>query len=447
MTIDYNNSLPVMHLLGDGVSTEFPVTYSFRIAQDLEVYFGTDKKQLTVDYNVDLVNGNVVFYTAPAVDTSITIIRATVEERVTDFNDQPRFRADDLDNEFDNNLRMIEDARMYNSAAPSFHPQDIGKVSGLLPAVVPKGFLQINEAGDGFIIEPLADSPDFKDAIDRAENAAKEAENSSQEATDTVEKGKEDFNTLTQDFLKNENLTTNASNVNLIANGFFLAPSGIATPPDATPRSYSQGDELFKGIFAKEDLSDVTYIKGLLTATGELFTDVLKQGKQSEATKFISSVAKQDGFPLIGKSSIEDNISSWRVTFTAEGIFSVKLEQAPIASVHSYKPVDVNARWEAYLEYTEGTRVVASDNEQYVCIQTSIGQDPTKDVDNVYWKVVSGGATGKGSNKVFFINDQHVTGDWVIESNQNAGSFGEIRIDDGVSVTIEDGASWTIVGG
>jgi hypothetical protein len=56
-----------------------------------------------------------------------------------------------------------------------------------------------------------------------------------------------------------------------------------------------------------------------------------------------------------------------------------------------------------------------------------------------------GGATGGGANQVFFENDQTVTNDYTIPGNKNAGTFGPITVDSGITVTVSSGAVWTIV--
>lgn len=55
------------------------------------------------------------------------------------------------------------------------------------------------------------------------------------------------------------------------------------------------------------------------------------------------------------------------------------------------------------------------------------------------------GATGGGSNKVFYENDQTITTNYTITSSKNAMSAGPITINDGVTVTIPSGSVWTVV--
>jgi len=55
------------------------------------------------------------------------------------------------------------------------------------------------------------------------------------------------------------------------------------------------------------------------------------------------------------------------------------------------------------------------------------------------------GATGGGSDAVFFLNNQYVTVDYTIPSTSNAMTAGPITINSGVTVTINAPTVWTIV--
>lgn len=64
---------------------------------------------------------------------------------------------------------------------------------------------------------------------------------------------------------------------------------------------------------------------------------------------------------------------------------------------------------------------------------------------NGAWGALGGGATGGGSDSVFFENAQVVANSYAIPSTVNAGTFGPISINDGVTVTVTDPSVWTIV--
>ena len=61
------------------------------------------------------------------------------------------------------------------------------------------------------------------------------------------------------------------------------------------------------------------------------------------------------------------------------------------------------------------------------------------------WGSIGGGATGGGSDDVFYENGQTVGTSYTLTTNKNAMSAGPISINSGVTVTIPSGQSWTIV--
>ena len=61
------------------------------------------------------------------------------------------------------------------------------------------------------------------------------------------------------------------------------------------------------------------------------------------------------------------------------------------------------------------------------------------------WGSVGGGATGGGSDDVFYENGQTVTANYTITNGKNAMSAGPITINSGVTVTVGTGEVWTIV--
>ena len=61
------------------------------------------------------------------------------------------------------------------------------------------------------------------------------------------------------------------------------------------------------------------------------------------------------------------------------------------------------------------------------------------------WGSVGGGATGTGTDDLFMLNGQTVTGSYTIPTGKNAGTFGPITVATGVTVTVPDGSTWTVV--
>jgi len=61
------------------------------------------------------------------------------------------------------------------------------------------------------------------------------------------------------------------------------------------------------------------------------------------------------------------------------------------------------------------------------------------------WGTAGGGAEGGGNDEIFWENDQTVTQNYTITNGKNAGSFGPIEIQSGVTVTVGSGETWTVV--
>jgi len=64
------------------------------------------------------------------------------------------------------------------------------------------------------------------------------------------------------------------------------------------------------------------------------------------------------------------------------------------------------------------------------------------------WAAASGGSSmpvGGGSDKVFYENDQTVTTNYTISTGKNAMSAGPITVNNGISVTVPTGQTWTVV--
>lgn len=61
------------------------------------------------------------------------------------------------------------------------------------------------------------------------------------------------------------------------------------------------------------------------------------------------------------------------------------------------------------------------------------------------WGTIGGGAKGGGTDQVFIENDQSVTTNYTLTAGKNAVTAGPITVNNGVTVTIPSGSSWSIV--
>ena len=61
------------------------------------------------------------------------------------------------------------------------------------------------------------------------------------------------------------------------------------------------------------------------------------------------------------------------------------------------------------------------------------------------WAEATAGATGGGSDKVFWENSNTITTSYTISNNMNAGTFGPVTVNSGVTVTVGSGETWTVI--
>jgi hypothetical protein len=61
------------------------------------------------------------------------------------------------------------------------------------------------------------------------------------------------------------------------------------------------------------------------------------------------------------------------------------------------------------------------------------------------WGSIGGGATGGGTDQIFYLNGQTVNTSYTIPNGQNAGTFGPVTIAGGAVVTVPSGSTWSVV--
>ena len=77
--------------------------------------------------------------------------------------------------------------------------------------------------------------------------------------------------------------------------------------------------------------------------------------------------------------------------------------------------------------------------EGYALVSASA--EPT----GIKWAIPEAGAKGGALDKIFWENDTSVTANYTISSGKNAGTFGPVEIQSGVTVEIPEGSVWVIV--
>jgi hypothetical protein len=61
------------------------------------------------------------------------------------------------------------------------------------------------------------------------------------------------------------------------------------------------------------------------------------------------------------------------------------------------------------------------------------------------WGSIGGGATGGGTDQIFYNNGQTVNTNYTIPTGQNSGTFGPVTVATGITVTVPSGSTWSVV--
>ena len=67
------------------------------------------------------------------------------------------------------------------------------------------------------------------------------------------------------------------------------------------------------------------------------------------------------------------------------------------------------------------------------------------DGTNVYIPTNTSVPTGGSGNQAFYLNDITITKNYTIPVGKNAGTFGPVTVNSGISVTVPTGSTWTVV--
>jgi hypothetical protein len=183
---------------------------------------------------------------------------------------------------------------------------------------------------------------------------------------------------------------------NLLSNHNFLTPSPYTTgpgatqpPPDATPRSYPPGFQIFSGVFVNETtgITDLTYINGRPNwSAGDFYMSVPNTGAIERVNDFVASVADFDGKPRTRGVSYALVGDEYRVTVGVDALEdasavltplgSVKLEQGGVATGHEVGEEITTTTLSSYADVTykaSGTNSAVENMLSGIPLRSSIG--------------------------------------------------------------------------
>ncbi|CAH9011608.1 hypothetical protein VP448O511_P0013 [Vibrio phage 448O51-1] len=183
----------------DGVKLTHDIGFGVTDDDGFDVYVNRAKLDKGLDYDVigsveELREGGgkITLKTAHAASDVLLILSDTLARRVTNFAKAARFEEEEIDNEFDNLLRLLEDAALNLQSTPYFDPVDIGLVDGKLPPIIAEGILRVNALGNGFELIKLDEIDELQDLIKLASDEADRSKDEADRSKDEADKSKDE---------------------------------------------------------------------------------------------------------------------------------------------------------------------------------------------------------------------------------------------------------------
>ena len=177
---------------------------------------------------------------------------------------------------------------------------------------------------------------------------------------------------------------------------------------------------------------------GLLLRSGGTMTGVLKIDDSNSASTPALSFDTDSDTGLFRKSANKIGLSAGgteQMFFDADGITLQLQNNLRFADADSSHYIGLKAPTTISSNVTLTLPATDTPVAGYALVSDGSG--------TLSWGAAGG--AGGASDGVFWENNQTITSNYTITNNKNAGSFGPITIQSGVTVTVGSGETWTVV--
>jgi hypothetical protein len=182
-------------------------------------------------------------------------------------------------------------------------------------------------------------------------------------------------------------------------------------------------------------------ISGTTLTVSTVTSGQVQIGQTISGTGVTSGTTILSGAGLSWVVSASQTVTSTTITATiTRYIYAPQLSKMYVVVNNCTDQNSVYIRGGTSASYTTGVEIEAGSS-------ALVAWDSTISPSGDFIKVAGGGggASGTGGDQIFFENDLTVTGSYTIPTGKNAGTFGPVSINSGVTVTVPSGSVWTVV--
>ena len=456
---DYNITAVTRRVVYTGSAGTGPYSFSFPVLtqSDLAVYKNATKLTLTTDYTVTIsaVNGtgSITLVSAATSSDRITIIGARTIERTTDFVTAGDLKASSLNEQLDSQIIMIQQLAEENKRtlkAPQYDPaavEDGGTVNMVLPVAATRankalGFDASGNPSTLITVDAINNAQTYatnaassataaassaSSASSSASSASSSASSASSSASSASSSASSASSSASTASTAASNASTSASNAASSASSASTSASNAASSASAASASASAASTSASNAAAAQTAAEAARDQ-TLTAFDN-FDDRYLGTKTSDPT------LDNDGNALVAGALYFNSVSGIMKVYTGSAWVAAYVSGAGFVAQDS-------ATGSAYIP-TGTTAQRPSPATGYFRFNTTLSQ--FEGYNGTAWGSIGGGATGGGTDSVFFQNGQTVNTSYSIPANTNAGSFGPIVIGSSATVTIPSSSNWVIV--
>ena len=182
-------------------------------------------------------------------------------------------------------------------------------------------------------------------------------------------------------------------------------------------------------------------ISGTTLTVSAVTSGQIQVGQTISGTGVTSGTTILSGAGLSWVVSASQTVTSTTIIATiTRYIYAPQLSKMYVVVNNCTDQTSVYIRGGTSASFTTGVEIEAGSS-------ALVAWDSTISPSGDFIKVAGGGggASGTGGNQIFFENDLNVTGSYTIPTGKNAGTFGPVTVDSGVTVTVPSGSVWSVV--